>query len=438
MENQIQNSTPLNQSITILSFKDIFLSSLTRFKKRLFPYFGILFLTLIPIAISGIIIAFTSVINKSFLIVSSILVFPFLTYFISWFTLASVNVLISESKIKESLNTTKPIVFKSLWFFILSLVFIVGLIPLGLLSFFIIIYLWYFWGLFSIFILIEKQEKGLKNLWISKQLVSQYFWKIIGFSVLFGIIGIGLSLITFGIAGLFLNIFYLCFTYEIYKRIDKPIPIKTSIMWVWFSIFGWIIFIFLGIFIVINFNKVRPYISQSFSNKYYKKSISEGVDQNVSLNEYLNSDYLLFKSLPPPKGWSVDKFDAKNGTFTYKNTNSCKLSLHQIKIQVGRYSSNKEYSDLFFSKLIEPKTNNITNKGDYEVLISDYKNTNNYLFKGLKYNFISESNNKFTEVLISYIKNETALMIFLSCKAENWDENSIRTTLNEIEVSDSI
>ena len=71
-------------------------------------------------------------------------------------------------------------------------------------------------------------------------------------------------------------------------------------------------------------------------------------------------------------------------------------------------------------------------------MILDYKKTNNYLFKGLKYNFISESSNKFTEALVSYIKNETALMIFLSCKTEDWDENIIKQTFSEIEVSDGI
>lgn len=446
MENQVENSTPLNFNNSPFTFKSIFKESLNRFKNRIFQYLlSNLYLFLI-VALGGAISAIIGVLNKYLLIISLIIIFPILFYFFIWFTLTSVLLLISDTKLKvsEALQKSKPLIFKAILFFLMSGLFIIGLLPLGILSLSIILFLWYFWGIFSFFILIEKQEKGLKNLWLSKQLVTQRFWKIVGYSLLIQLIGIAITLITFGFGSFLIylqGIFYLCFTYEIYKKLEAPQQIKTPNMWLWFSIFGWAILILISIFAYANNDKINLLLQNKIyknnRNLYTEKSYQNN-DQYKSLNDYATGKLLMFRTLPAPKGWTVDKFDAKNGTFTYKNIDTCKLSLHQIKIQPGIYASNKEYSDLFFSKLIEPKTNNITNKSDYEILILDYKKTNNYLFKGLKYNFISESSNKFTEALVSYIKNETALMIFLSCKTEDWDENIIKQTFSEIEVSDGI
>jgi len=447
VENQIQNSTPLNLNISPFTFKNIFKESFNRFKNRIFQYLlSMLYLFLI-VVLGGAIIGITGVLNIYLLIVFSVLTFPFLFYFFTWFTLASVVLLISDTKIKvsEALQKSKPLIFKAILFFALSALFILGLLPLGILSLFIILFLWYFWGIFSFFILIEKQEKGLKNLWLSKQLVAQRFWKIVEYSLLIQLIGIAITLVTFGFGSFLIylqGIFYICFTYEIYKRLEMPQQINTPRIWIWVSIFGWIVFIFLGIFILININIIKTYFSQYQSKNKYKSNLYTEKTYNnkneyESLKKYANSEYLMFKSLPPPKGWTVDKFDAKNGLFTYKNKNKCILILSQIRIQSGEYASNKEYSNLYFSNIIKPQTNNITNKNDYEALITDYKKTNNYLFKGLKFNDKSISRET-TQVIVAYIRNETALTIFLGCETKDWNENLIRTTFSEIEVSNSI
>lgn len=298
------NYTPIQQSPSQINlpftFKDIFKDASIRFKDRIKQYLlCTLYLTLIFIPAS-VIVVFSIVFKNYLLTVLSFLTIPFLIYFTIWFTLAAFQVIISESKIKasESLKITKPLIFKAIWFFTLSSLFSIGLIPLLGIASPILLILWSYWGLFSIFVIIEKQENGLKNLWLSKQLVSQQFWKIVGYTFLLQLIGIILNVIPIvgTILGLLVFNFILFFDFEIYRRLEIPNNIKTPKIWIWFSIIGFLY----SPFWIYSINKTMisntDYISQNL-NKYINKNDYKTTIQNNNVNK-INETYNATKKEP--------------------------------------------------------------------------------------------------------------------------------------------
>lgn len=185
----------------------------------------------------------------------------------SWIQLATTSILIQEAKLGavETYKATKARVWGFVWFNFLTGLFILGLLPLGILSLGVVLILWAIWGSFAAFVYIQKQKKGLTNLWTSKALVSQRFWGIVWrvivlyvavmvlqFALAFGtrdsaaafLGGIGSGLIS-----LFTGPFITSFLYEMYLNLTEPTDVKTPKVWVGLSIIGWIISILLFVFL---------------------------------------------------------------------------------------------------------------------------------------------------------------------------------------------
>ena len=129
--------------------------------------------------ISTIIIAFLAIIG----IIYGALV---IIYLVSWSQLTLTTIIIQKENIGviDTYKKTRPRVWGFVWFNIALNLFLLGLVPFGIMSLGLIFFLWVFWNAFSVIVFIEKQKIGLDNLWISRSLINQRFWGIAGRLVL--------------------------------------------------------------------------------------------------------------------------------------------------------------------------------------------------------------------------------------------------------------
>lgn len=187
--------------------------------------------------------------------------FLLMFYIGSWMSLGAVNIIISKEKmgISASLRYVKPMVWGYIWLNAVVLLFTLGLLPFGLITFFIIPLLWSVWGMFTGFVYLEYQKKGLANLWMSKALVGQKFWGILGRAVLI-IVSIwliqialvyggraagmsGVSGIVSFLVSLFTGPFVISFLYEMYANTDKNVAVKSPVGWVVVSVIGYVLIV---------------------------------------------------------------------------------------------------------------------------------------------------------------------------------------------------
>lgn len=180
-------------------------------------------------------------------------------YLGSWATLATTYTLISENKVgvMEAYKAMRPLVWGHVLVSFFVGLFIFGLVPISVFTLFILLLVWSVWGVFMIFVYMEKQEKGLANLWISQAIVNQRFWAILGrillvyvaMWVLFFLLGMGaedypvLNIVSF-IASLLLSPFVISYFYEMYKRLPHPKEIARPTVWIVLSIIGWVVMVF--------------------------------------------------------------------------------------------------------------------------------------------------------------------------------------------------
>lgn len=182
-------------------------------------------------------------------------------YLGSWGTLAMVHVLISKEKIgaTASFKEVKPLVWNYTIFTLLVSVFFIGLVPISLPTLFILLFVWSIFAVFSVFVYMEKKEKGLQNLWISKAIVSQNFWGILGRLVLlyaiiwaisFGLNSLseesGIFTLLSVIFSIVVSPFSMSYAYEIYKNVPHPDKVPAQKVWIIISAIGWVLLI-LGI-----------------------------------------------------------------------------------------------------------------------------------------------------------------------------------------------
>lgn len=186
-----------------------------------------------------------------------------LAYLGAWTSLTVVQTLIREEKIGliETFKEVRPLVWGFVWYQALAGLFLIGILPWGLLTFFIIPILWMIWSSFAAFVYLQKRKSGLENLWVSKALVSQRLWGIVGrealvFLTIF-VIGALLSsqpvLATiWGLAQIFTTPFLIGFSFEMYRLLPEPPPekIKTPSGWVVLSALGWVLAIGLIVLLV--------------------------------------------------------------------------------------------------------------------------------------------------------------------------------------------
>lgn len=194
-----------------------------------------------------------------------------LSYLGVWTSLTVVQILIREEKIGlvETFREVRPLVWGFVWYHALSCLFLLGLLPWGLLTLFIIPILWAIWGSFGAFVYLQKRKSGLENLWFSRALVSQRFWGIVGREALvfltLMVIGALVSsqrvLVTiWGLAQIFTTPFLICFSFEMYRLLPEPPPekIKTPSGWIIVSAVGWILGV---VMLVLSFGAIAKFIT---------------------------------------------------------------------------------------------------------------------------------------------------------------------------------
>ncbi|MFS8158977.1 MAG: hypothetical protein ACMG6E_01965 [Candidatus Roizmanbacteria bacterium] len=255
-----------------------------RTKDRLWSYIGVelgLFLAFIGIiAVVTITVIPLLMTNNSSLIIAllipiSIIAIAILAYVMTWFQLVMVDVIINKANhgVKASFASMKHHVIDFFKYNILATIFMIGLFPFGIFTFFAIMILWLFWSSFSAFIFLEQKKRGLEVLWASKVMISQKFWEIaLRFVAVTGIIWMisyilsssnnaGLHLILF-IFDILIAPFMLSYSYEIYKQLDEPKKISEPKLWVGLSVIGWILILAIGLYGInglshMNFDGIR-------------------------------------------------------------------------------------------------------------------------------------------------------------------------------------
>lgn len=215
-------------------------------------------------------IAVLYVVTKSVLLVSvlGILVtigfYVALIYVCSWISLATVSVIINEEKMGagEIFHKVKPRVWGYFWMNLLAFLFMLGLLPFGILSFSIVFILWSLWSSFMTFVYLTQKKKGLQNLWIAREMFRQKAWGIFGRMLLVGFAVFAISfLLSFsmknsagaGLSMLFSLVatpFALSFNFEMFKLLKVPTGVKTPTLWVVFSVIGWVLTVVLTVGIV--------------------------------------------------------------------------------------------------------------------------------------------------------------------------------------------
>lgn len=177
-----------------------------------------------------------------------------LIYFSSLFTLAQNLALIKKNtqNISTIIKTVRPLTLSFVVFNLLSGLFMLGIFYTNILLFVPFI-LWSVWGLFSTFAFLDGHRGGLAPLWYSRSKVQGNFGKV--FSYVLMMVAVFL-LIAFFFTQLdsryqFMNLlsflffipFGICLTYELYLSLPEPTKVKTSIIWIVLSVFGYALII---------------------------------------------------------------------------------------------------------------------------------------------------------------------------------------------------
>ena len=198
--------------------------------------------------ITGILLAVLTVLG--------VIAFMYITGFTQ---LVVVYTLIRKEKgtIMQNINEMKSLVWGYVWLNIAMLIFMIGLLPVGLISIFIVYVLWAFWGSFSAFVYIEHKKKGLDNLWISYMMVKKRFWAIAGrmalvvmaYMLVSGLLSMYdnaiLNVLQYAVY-IFFGPFILSYDYEIYRLLEVPAKVERPGMWIALSVVG---YVFIGLLI---------------------------------------------------------------------------------------------------------------------------------------------------------------------------------------------
>lgn len=170
------------------------------------------------------------------------------------------EVIIQEEKtgVMETLSKVRPLVWDFVWLSFLMSLFLGGLFIWGVLSLFIVYILWSIWGVFTTFVFLDKRKKGLNNLWLSKTMVSQRFWGIVGRMLLLNVAAFIISSILASsknsvlelssvLVSLITQPFLISFSYEMYRNIPEPQNVKRPGIWVGLSVVGYVLFIMMSV-----------------------------------------------------------------------------------------------------------------------------------------------------------------------------------------------
>jgi hypothetical protein len=195
-----------------------------------------------------------------------ILLLGLFLYFAAWSQIASICLLINKETITftEAFTQTKSKVWQFISFQCIVSIFILGLMPLSIVSFFLVYIAWFIWGIFSYIMFIENTSEGLKPLWRSYHTVNENFFNILGqlliISLIFSIIILILNILATdilafriiqGVLTYLLTPFLTIYIAEIYRNVPKQKYAIPDKRWIYASLVGWAIMIIFITYIVV-------------------------------------------------------------------------------------------------------------------------------------------------------------------------------------------
>lgn len=214
----------------------------------LIPGFKNAELTLMPYVVAG---------------VAGLIAFAALLYISAWFNLAVMRVVMGDEKIsgKQAFVETKALVPGFIKVQLLLMVFMLALLPIGFLSVFIILILWIFWSSLIMFVYLDQKKNGLDNVWVSRWMINQKFWKTAGYMLLVNLgvqivmniipsflpqnneVATAIGAIVVVIFSFLTAPFLVSFNYEIYKALPKPETVEKPKVWINIAIVSGILMI---------------------------------------------------------------------------------------------------------------------------------------------------------------------------------------------------
>lgn len=193
----------------------------------------------------------SAVVGILLIILFIILLFIVVYFFSFWVQLVLTQIIIQRTNVGiiETFRNTRPLVKRYIWVMVLFSFFLIGLLPFWLLSGGIVLVLWLYWASFITFVFLDKDKKGLENLWYSKALIKQNFWAIAWrmLFVQFAFFFLNVLFINFNdkissFAAVAISVisapFTTSFSYEIYRILPEPAKVKKSKIWGALSLIG--------------------------------------------------------------------------------------------------------------------------------------------------------------------------------------------------------
>lgn len=270
-----------------------------RTKDRFLPFIfisllsGLLFVAVVLIGLAaGLIVAFSKVPASMFFIIGiSVVAFVALMYVSTWMTLAVTAVIIDEKRegVIATLRNVRSLVPGFLWVSVLMVLFMIGLLPFGILTIGLILLLWVYWSSFTAFVYLKEQRKGIENMWASRVMVNSDFF---GIGSRLALITIAGWIVRYAIGQVFENsavlqgvltslfsfamgIFSTAFTYEIYKHLEKPKEVRAPKVWIGLSIVGFVLLIFGITSLLPLIKKYAPMWQQIYAPQFQKTTPPE-------------------------------------------------------------------------------------------------------------------------------------------------------------------
>lgn len=202
--------------------------------------------------------------------ISYIFVFFAILYLLFWTGLASLIALVGEKEkdIFGYFIKAKSMLKNYILMGIKSLLLVLGLFPFAILTIFILFIPWMIWPIFSNYIFLENPQGNLNPIWKSKKMLEGRFWKVLGLTMLPGIVifiaGIFWGLNVKGwmnylwtpITQLLYTPLYILYVHEIYLSLKTDVEIDSSYGSGWknLSIIGYCLMsLLLLLIIILNF-----------------------------------------------------------------------------------------------------------------------------------------------------------------------------------------
>lgn len=305
------NNSHSNQTLTHsgLGVEELFKAAFIRTKERFLTYFltyvvsififiGVLIATLLLGGINFVLWNSTQSvgITASLVFLSIIVSIGGLIYVGAWTSLAYLYALVSPNKLGviDVYKSVKPLVLPYFKVTVITSLFMIGLLPFGILSIGIIFFLWNVWGMFMLFVFLDKKETGLNNIFISKAIVSTKFWGVVfrvfilygAYFTAFFILGsihpkegVSITQMLIPVLSIVAGPFFTSYLYEIYKNLPYPKEVKSNRTWVITSIIGWVLMVALIIF---SFTSIVKGIQKAVESPELEKGILQMKDQKMN------------------------------------------------------------------------------------------------------------------------------------------------------------